>query len=360
MATQELNRVHIFVNDEHKPYRYAAIQIVKGEHQWFEKPFIISKRRPNQEEVVYGTVKNTLHKIMDQIQKLDSFRTVVEHALDTVEAPYSMRNEAILPHSELTNRILDEQEKLLEDVLLSISLNVRILSELFPENLKKVKTKIYDYEGEHRDSIELAEIANLLLHNRYLLIKAPYVIDLISDRKFMTSEAELGLKVHFFEYISQVSDVVEKLTVENLIVKLLRSTESLSASSNIKDIVFLVQNLYTLGGMIVGSDTCAESGPLKTILDRITTEYVEAICPNGTVVNKKRAIVNTTYTAPRFTLEPDLSEKQIRIAMTVNGNPESLVMGYKEFFSEVVWAYGNRKLYSGGVFDIADAGVVLP
>ena len=69
------------------------------------------------------------------------------------------------------DQILDEQEDVIEEVLLCIAVYVRVLSGIFPKKLSKAKVNVYDYDGSRIDNIELSEIANLLLHQRYILIR---------------------------------------------------------------------------------------------------------------------------------------------------------------------------------------------
>ena len=61
MSDQNHNRVTIFFNAQHRPYLYEAIHIVRGsqDNQWWERPFVISKRTADGKEVVYGTVITT-------------------------------------------------------------------------------------------------------------------------------------------------------------------------------------------------------------------------------------------------------------------------------------------------------------
>ena len=170
MTTKKLNRVQVFYNAEHKPYLYGAVHIVCGdvENQWWERPFVISKRRSNGEEVVYGTVKRTLDKIMSQVDRIQEFHVGAKAELDAEGIAPLSQERLELPESEVTDRILHEQEGLLEDALLVISVNIRILSELFPQKLKKSKTNVYDYDSKCVGTVELSKVADLLLHNRYI------------------------------------------------------------------------------------------------------------------------------------------------------------------------------------------------
>ena len=47
MAAKKVYRLHTFFNAQHMPYMYGAIHIVDGSenNQWWEKPFVVSKRR---------------------------------------------------------------------------------------------------------------------------------------------------------------------------------------------------------------------------------------------------------------------------------------------------------------------------
>ena len=242
----------------------------------------------------------------------------------------------------MTDRILDDQEELVEDVLLSISVHVRVLSEIFPSKMKKAKANVYDYDSNLVDTIELSDVANLLLHQRYIVIRDEYVVDLKSDERFMSDKPQLGLKISFPEYVAAVDQALNRLTVKDLVGKLWGETKRLSTSSSIKDIVFLMQNLYTLGGFVVEEGSPIAGGPLKPIFDRVATQTARRIRPRpspGETVS-----FQVTFRAPRFRLEPDLNDKQIRVTVEVNGEDEELVLGYEDFFSDVAKAHGNMKL----------------
>ena len=198
--------MQIFYNAKHMPYMYGAVRIIDEDmkNQRWEKPFVISKKRSNGEEVVYGTVKRTLDKILSQLDRLKKFQLETQTKLDAAGITPLIQKNSVLPESEVTDRILDEQDDLIEDVLLPISVNIRILSEIFPQKLKKSKVNVYDYDSVCVDNIELSDITDLLLHNRYILVKNQYVVDLISDEKFMADNPQMGLKINFLEYISEV------------------------------------------------------------------------------------------------------------------------------------------------------------
>ena len=348
MTTEKVNRLHIFYNAEHKPYMYGVVHIVDGsvENQWWEHPFIVSKRKSDGEEIVYGTVKRNLSKIQSQLDRIERFHSESKAKLEAESIALPVPGNPILPESELADRILDEQDDLLEDVLLAVSANIRILSEIFPSKLKKRKVTVYDYDDGEVGKIELSRIADLLLHNRYLVVRGHQVVDLISDERFMSAKTQMGLKINFAEYLSEVEKVVTGLTVKDLIGKLRSITKVLSTSSSMNDIVFLTQNLYTLGDSVVGGAASVNAGPLKTILDRVAQQHAERMYPMGSTAEKVEIVTTVAFTTPRFYLEPDLGQKQIRTAVQVNGSPKTLVMGYEEFFLEIAKSSGSRRLYT--------------
>ena len=60
MTVDKVNRVHIFFNADHMPFMYGAVHIVDGgeDNQWWERPFVVSKRRPSGEECFLSGVRD--------------------------------------------------------------------------------------------------------------------------------------------------------------------------------------------------------------------------------------------------------------------------------------------------------------
>lgn len=350
MPTASLNRVQIVFNANHKPYLYGAIHIVDGDeqNQRWENPFIVSKTTGNGEEVVYGTIKRTLQRINLQLERLKKFQADAKAKLDAHGIVCVDEQTGLLPESEITNQIIDEQEDLIEDVLINASVHIRILSEIFPQKLQSHRVQVYSYDDKMVDTIDLSGIANLLLHSRYLAIRNEFVVDLLSDQKFMTQQPQTGLKINFLEYTKEVRKAVASITVKDLVTVLWQWTVGLSSSSSVKDIIFLTQNLYTMGGFVVGNTIPIETGPLKRILDRAADKHLKKrFAKNPKLRKAKRLKQSVVFRTPRFYLEPDLNQKQIRIQMQVNGQDEKMVMDYQEFYQKVLAASGSTKLHVG-------------
>ena len=312
MSTVNHNRVQVVFNPEHKLYLYGAIHIVDGseQNQRWEKPFIVSKSSARGEEIFYGTVKRTLQRITSQLDRIKKFQADVQAKLEAHGIAPVDGQKGLLPDGDVTDQILDEQEDLIEDVLIGVSVHIRILSEIFPKKLRSHKVQVYDYDDNVVDLIELSDIANLLVHSRYLVIRDEFVVDLISDQKFMTQHPQTGLKINFLEYTQEVYEAVAGITVKDLVTVLWQWTAGLSSSSSVKDIMFLTQNLYTLGGFVVGTRIPIDAGPLKVILDRVADEHLkERFAKNPKSRKAKRFVESVVFSTPRFYLEPDLNQK---------------------------------------------------
>jgi len=334
------NRVQLVYNAQHKPYLYGALHFIHDDlaNQRWEHPFVISKRLDGKPEVVYGTVLRLIEKTLRPLTRWARFGAQTQAQLDA--AGVQLGADAILPDdSPLAGDILNAQEDLIEDIFVSTCVYVRILAELFPNHMQKHKVPIYNYDGRREGTVTLQAISNVLQHHRHLLVKNEYIIDLVSDKAYMIADKpQMGLKINFLEYVTKLQQAVQTITVKDLVGVLRGMTTRVSAASSPKDIVFLTQNLYTLGGVAVHPRGNV-SGPLRTVLDNVVMK---------TLSRKQRRsgrVMAVTFTTPRFYLEPDLANKQIRTEVRVNGVQQKYVTDYKSFFEEVVSAWGNRRLH---------------
>ena len=342
---QGLNIFQVLYNDNHPPYLYGVIQTVDSEvsNQRSTRPFIISKQLPNNQEVVYGTVSRLLGRLRAQLSRHEAFAAESDAKLAAAGVAVAPDN-PVLPISELTNGILAEQERLIEDVLLSTAVQIRILTELFPRKLKCFTVPILDYDNVAVADVELKRIGDLLVHNRFMTVREPYIVDLISDLKFLSDVPQMGLKFDYLAYLECVDEVTKSFRVNDLVTKLLQMIEQLSASSEIKDMIFLTQNLHTLGGFVMGNEPPLHAGPIKEILDQLAWRNRERVSHQGHLRPGQVVTTRVAFGRPRFRLERDLNNKQIRTTMQANGKDESIVMGYRDFFESVSQAAGEHPL----------------
>ena len=337
---EPLNRVLVIYRRE-QPYLYGAISKMGCDprHLQWHAPFMISKATSTDGEEVYGTVGGTLKRIVAQLAKMDAFGKRTSQRLS--EAGIDAGPNHQLPPSDLADAIVDSQDALIEEVVLTTSIYVRQLHEIFPY-LKKFRVAVYDYGGQPAGQASLKHVGDLMAHNRYIAIRNGRIVDLMSDKKHL-AQPQTGLQLDFIEYLRSVSQLVESITVEKLATVLRERTRKLSPSSPIGDIIFLMQNLYTLGGFMVQTGSPL-SAPVRAILNRLAPDLYEQHLQAKGLPTGSAATIEAVFTTPRFQFEGDLEDKKIKTFMTVNGQAETLVTGYEQFFLDVVAAAGSTKL----------------
>ena len=337
---EPLNRVLVIYRRE-EPYLYGAISKMGCDPQHLEwhSPFLISKSSSKGGEEVYGTVRGILKRIVAQLAKMDAFGKRTSQRL--IEAGVDVGLDLHLPSSDLSKSIIDEQDVLIEEVVLITAIYVRQLHEIFPD-LGRFQVAVYDYEGKPADRTSLKHVGDLMAHNRYIAIRDGRIVDLMSDKKHL-AQPQTGLQLDFVEYLRCVSDLVESITVERLATELQKRIRKLSSSSPIRDIIFLMQNLYTLGGFMVESGKPL-SAPVKAILDRLAPDLYEQERQAKRLPAGSTATIQAVFTNPQFQFEGNLADKKIKTFMTVNGQTETLVTGYQQFFRDVIIAAGSTKL----------------
>ena len=336
--TKKYNTVQlVYRRTEHFLYGSICKIEYEGQDLVWTSPFIISKSEPHGEETVYGTVALTLKRISSQMDRLREFNARTSERLRAAGVGQQTGRSVALPKSEIGEEIMNEQERLFEEVLTMVSVNLRRLSEIFPKGkFKNNQIAVYDYEDNKVANIELTEIANLLLHNRYIAINGQYVTDLFSDLKFMSGLPKMGFKFDFIEYVDEVKNMIDGITVGDLAKKLQQEIGKLSTQSGMKDILFVFQNLYSFGRAIIDKD-----GPLMHIMKDVATRYTKSRRPKSGGMK-----VALAFTEPKVYLNPDLNKKQIRIDVTVNDKKETINMAYNTFFREVIKALGDKQLAS--------------
>ena len=337
---EPLNRV-LVIYQRVGSCQYGAISKMGCDprHLEWHSPFLISKANSAGEEEVYGTVGGILKRIVAQLEKMDVFGERTSRRLS--EAGVEVGPNRQLQPSDLANTIIDEQAALIEEVVLITSIYVRQLHEIFA-HLKKFQVDVSDYEGNPADRTSLKHVGDLMAHNRYIAIRDGRIVDLMSDKKHL-AQHQTGLQFDFIEYLRCVSALVESITVERLATMLQERIRELSNSSPLRDIIFLMQNLYTLGGFMVEAGKPL-SAPVRAILDRLAPDLYEQELQAKGLPAGSAATIQAVFTSPKFQFEGNLEDKKIRTFMTVNGHTETLVTGYEQFFRDVIAAAGSTKL----------------
>lgn len=339
------NLVCIIYNGNHPPYIYGSILRIKKEtdKQKWGTPFVVSTKLTNGKEIIHGTINKTLDKVTSQILRIGHFGQEIRDMLSREGLP-NTQNVALLGNPEIAERIMKSQEEFIEDVFLNLSVHVRLLYELFEPKFKRRKLKVYNYDGVHVGDINFKWLSNLMVHHVYFIVKDEYIVDLMSDDHSLTPAGQTGFKIHFGEYVEEVVKVVNSLTLKDFASVLKGKIEKLSASSSIKEIIFVHQNLYTLGYNIkenLLSKGRIDEGFVQNLINKASTKYLERNYPP---VAKREESVYLEISTPHFYLDSNLDNKRIKAGMKVNEEDEFEVMELDKFFKEMIASYGQLPL----------------
>ena len=346
-----MDKIKFFFKNE-GPYLYGLFARVDGDgsNPNMEKPFIISKKLSQKGEITYGTIIRIINKMYDSMNNMYQFNPMTQKKLEELKInPPKIRIDGIDAYDlsrinhPIAEVILDEQEELMENCLLTISNYLRLLADFFPHKIDKRKVKVFNYEKEFVDYLRLRWAANMIVHQRYLVIRDNDIVDLISDNHFMADNPQMGLSINFSEYIQEVFNFVSELDIADLIDVLKEHTDKLKSSSDIKDIILIMQNLHSIGEILMRSGKHNE-GIIGELLRKITKKYLNR--PNMEI--GKTYSINLSVHTPRFLLLEDMENKKIRASINMpDGNEESKIITLDHFYKDFLKNYGNVKLYTG-------------
>ena len=109
---------------------------------------------------------------------------------------------------------------------------------------------LYDYEDNRIDTVSLKEIADLLMHHRYFVIRDGYLCDLYSGDEQLTSPRLFGSKIEVQELVNATLELLGRIRIRDFAGMLRSRLERLSVDSEPRDIIFLIQNIHSLSVII--------------------------------------------------------------------------------------------------------------
>ena len=302
------NILNLIYNYDYKPYTYGAVIIVDGKSNKprSSDPFAISKNI-NNNEIVYGSVLNLIYKIKHLINQFKDFH---------------------------------KQEQKIEEMILILSLYSRNLVEIFKEK-ENICINLYNYKRKKvKETIKLIKLLHCLIHFRYFYVQEGYVCDLFSDKNQLYSKGLFGYKIKIKDFLNAVSNVVSGIKVRDFFCVLLNRIKKMSVKSKREEIIFVVQNVHSLANFM--KERFQHKNTLeviKIIFDEEKRRYSDEIKAD-THINK------ITLSSPTFKISQDLSEKEMAIYTTLNGDTVNTKLGYEDFFNLMIKAYGNDALVS--------------
>ena len=247
----EHQRLHVLYQKS-GPFLYGYIHVVRGstDNQESSYPFIVSKHFQDR-EIVFGSMIALMHKIARLKFRFDERQRVTGESLpDAVKSSARIvkkHNKVVheFPESEYLDTVLQEQEELLEETIMLILMNVRTLLEILSGKGDR-RVGIYDYEGKAIGATSLREIGNLLVHHRYFVIRDEYIHDLFSGDAQLASQRRFGAKISVAELFEQVFNCLTGIRVRDFVGVLRSQLERLTIDTDMRDIVFLIQNVHSL------------------------------------------------------------------------------------------------------------------
>lgn len=334
------------------PFLYAYVHIVRGslEDQESSFPFIVSKH-VNDQEVVYGTVANLMLKVARLIFDFEKWHQDLQGSLsDEVGTAITTVNEGTttvfeLPESEQTERFFQRLEQKIEETVFLTLLHLRTMLEIF-NGRKKDTIGLYDYEDNKIGEVPLMELANLLMHHRFLVVKDYCVHNIFSDKKQLPSTRLLGSKIRVHELFDTIQSVLNEIKINDFTRVVRNKLKQLSVNSEARDIVFLIQNIRSITYIVQERFENSSFSEVRELLLRdIHRRHITSLPTAGNL-----GPVSYSYSLrlgrPEFKIDDDLSARKIVMHIKVNGDNEELKFGYEEFFDALTSACGDEALLS--------------
>lgn len=324
---------------------WGAVTTVSGplENQQTSAPFLISKQLGDK-EIVYGSVRNLLYKIIG-LQSTLWYRLAVARDNGSPETGLLRHGGEDSSKASVEDLGREYQEEQLEDAVLLTAMHFRNLNEMFNHRWSKRELPVYDNDDRSVGAVKMGDLANQLIHHRYLTVRAPYICDVASREDELPSPTLFGSKIDGTEFLHAVLDVVREIRVRDFVGVLRRSISNISSTSEPRDIIFLVQNLHSLSPIIAERLGRGEAPAIQDLLMRdIIRRDQQRLTRKFAGRQAHPVTIEYRGGAPSITLGHDLSKKRIDIYVTINEEQQVIEVDHREFFSLLVRELGTEPL----------------
>ena len=350
------NRLFVLYK-KHGSLLYGVIHVMReGLHdQQSSFPFIVSSHfRDN--EIIYGSLINLMHKIASLLFRLEQWQRDVEESMPEeiksakIEALGSARNAFALPETEYTSSLLQLQETKSEETILLTSLHLRTLCEIF-SGKGNASIDLYDYEDNKIGKISLMKLANLLMHHRYFVVDGNYVHDVFSDKgqllsdiKGMPSQRLFGSKFILTDLFNAMLTFLTEIRINDFVGVLRSRLERLTVDSEPKDIVFLIQNILSLSNIMQERFLDRRFHKVMDLLFRdVYGRHLDRTKESGETGTFNYSFA---FGKPEFKIDDELSKRRIAMTIQIDGKSETFKFGYEEFLGVLTEVYGEDPLLS--------------
>ena len=202
-------------------------------------PYVLSCQHGSR-RVIPGSVCESLRNLSRQLEQLPV--SSGEHVARIESAEADQRGEEYY-----------EYDRHLTNSLVLISCLARKVFHTFPRLSEQYSVQMFDYGGKATDEIRVKKLLDLFVHNRYMNLKNEYIVDLVSEKLpdgTIIAEGFMGHKFKFQDFLSQVAEAIESVTIKDLTTLLRRGVKSLNLDTPYQEIVFLVQNITSFSDLL--------------------------------------------------------------------------------------------------------------
>ena len=305
-------------------------------------PYVLSCQHGSR-TVIPGSVCESLKNLSRQLEQLKA--SVGERVARLEGAAADRRGEEYY-----------EYDRHLTNSLVLISCLARNIFHTFPRLSEQYTVQMFDYDGNATDEIRVKELLDLFVHNRYMNLQNEYIADLVSAKLpdgTMIAAGFMGHKFRVEDFLSQVAEAIESVTIKDLTTRLRGGVKSLNLDTPYQEIVFLVQNIKSFSDLL---EATIPSGSYDFMLN-ILFQPSEIPASVRTAAKRSKLDCRVRFRHPHVGVSDRVDEKKVKIS--VRGDVEYCAEGrvvhresgkrdkeldYGKFFDQVVQAVGEERL----------------
>ena len=305
-------------------------------------PYVLS-RQLGSRRVIPGSVCESLKNLSRQLEQLTVSAGERVARIESAEA--DQRGEEYF-----------EYDRHFTNSLVLISCLARNVFHTFPRLSEQYSVQMFDYGGKAMDEIRVKELLDLFVHNRYMNLQNEYIIDLVSAKLpdgTMIAEGFMGHKFKVQDFLSQVAEAIESVSIKDLATRLRGGVKSLNLDTPYQEIVFLVQNITSFSDLL---EATIPSGSYDFMLN-ILFPASEIPASVQAAAKGREVRYEIRFRNPHVGVDNRVDEKHVKLS--VKADVDYLVGGrvvhresgerekkldYGDFFDQVVQAVGEQKL----------------
>ena len=305
-------------------------------------PYVLSRQHGSL-RVIPGSVCESLKNLSCQLEQLTVSGRERVARIESAEA--DQRGEEYY-----------EYDRHLTNSLVLISCLARNVFHTFPRLSEQYSVQMFDYGGKATDEIWVKELLDLFVHNRYMNLQNEYITDLVSAKLpdgTMIAEGFMGHKFKVQDFLSQVAEAIESVTIKDLTTRLRGGVKSLNLDTPYQEIVFLVQNITSFSDLL---EATIPSGSYDFMLN-ILFPASEIPASVRAAAKGREVREEIRFRNPHVRVGDQLDEKTVKISVktdvdySVGGRvvhrqsrEQDKELDYGNFFDQVVQAVGQQKL----------------